>query len=117
MQLERKAERKWSAIEVKVKKPLSLFVVFLIWSAACATMKSEGSATLHMECNVPDAMVLLDDGLLGRASELTKADKFIRPGFYRVEVRHPNYYSYFTEITVADGGVASVKAELHPLVE
>lgn len=98
-------------------KVLSLFVVFLVWAASCATMKSEGTATLRMECNVPDAMVLLDDGLLGRAAELTKSGKFIRPGFYRVEVRHPGYYSYFTEINVADGGVASVKAELHPLVD
>jgi len=40
-----------------------------------------GSATLRVECNVPDAAVLLDDVLLGRASELRKNDKFIRPAF------------------------------------
>ena len=66
---------------------------------------------------MPDAAVLLDDALAGRVSELAKNDKVIRAGFYRVEIRHPGYHSYFTEITVAEGGVAAVKAELHPLLD
>jgi PEGA domain. len=94
---------------------ISIVVIFL--SLGCATMKSEGAASLHVECNVPDAAVLLDDALMGRVSDLVKKDKFIRPGFYRVEIRHPGYYSHFTEITVAEGGVAAVKAELHPLLD
>jgi hypothetical protein len=61
--------------------------------------------------------VLLDGVLMGRASQWAKPNRFIRPGFYRVEIRHPNYYSHFEEITVADGGSALVKAELHPLLE
>jgi hypothetical protein len=66
---------------------------------------------------VPEAAVLLDDAMVGRVSELVKENKFIRPGFYRVEIRCPGYYSYFTEFTVADGGVAAVKTELHPLLD
>jgi protein-S-isoprenylcysteine O-methyltransferase Ste14 len=50
-------------------------------------------------------------------SDLAKKDKVIRAGFYRVEIRHPQYHSYFTEITVAEGGVAAVKADLHPLLD
>lgn len=83
----------------------------------CATMRPESAAMLHVECNVPDAAVLLDDVLIGRASDLKKADKAISPGFYRVELRHPGYYSYFTEITVAEDGAAAVKADLHPLLD
>ena len=94
-----------------------LFVIVMLLSLGCATMKSEGAATLHVECNIPDAAVLLDDALAGRVSELAKNDKVIRAGFYRVEIRHPGYHSYFTEITVAEGGVAAVKAELHPLLD
>jgi hypothetical protein len=98
-------------------KALAVVVVVFILSAGCATMKPEGAATLHVECNVPEAAVLLDDAMIGRVSELARENKFIRPGFYRVEIRCPGYYSYFTEITVADGGMAPVKAELHPLLD
>ena len=100
---------------------LSVYSVLSVLAAllflGCATMKSEGAATLHVECNVPDAAVLLDDALVGRVSDLTKNDKVIRAGFYRVELRHPGYHSYFTEITTPEGGVAVVKAELHPLLD
>jgi hypothetical protein len=92
-----------------------LFAVY--WFAGCASLKSEGSAAFRVECNVPDAAVLLDDVPMGRASQWAKPDRFIRPGFYRVEIRHPRYYSHFDEITVADGGSALVSAELHPLLE
>jgi protein-S-isoprenylcysteine O-methyltransferase Ste14 len=98
-------------------KALVVSVIVIVLSIGCATMKPEGAASLHVDCNVPDAAVLLDDGLLGRASDLMKNDKVIRAGFYRVEIRHPGYHSYFTEITVAEGGVAAVKAELHPLLD
>jgi len=86
-------------------------------NVGCATLHSEGSATLRVECNVADAAVLLDDAVFGHVAELAKKDKTLRPGFYRVEIRHPRYHSYFTEITVADGGAAAVKAELHPLLD
>jgi protein-S-isoprenylcysteine O-methyltransferase Ste14 len=98
-------------------KTLAISIVVVLLSFGCATMKSEGAATLHVECNVPDAAVLLDDALAGRVADLEKNDKVIRAGFYRVEIRHPGYHSYFTEITVAEGGVAAVKAELHPLLD
>ena len=98
-------------------KALVISFLVIVLSLGCATIKSEGAASLHVECNVPDAAVLLDDILLGRVAELAKNDKFIRPGFYRVEIRQPGYFSYFTEITVADGGAAAVRAELHPLLE
>lgn len=94
---------------------LVLFVVFLF--VGCASLRSEGSVVFRVECNVPDAVVLLDDVPMGRVSQWVKPDCFIRPGFYRVEIRHPSYYSHFDEITVADGGSATVKAELHPLLQ
>jgi len=92
-------------------------VLAVLLFLGCATMKSEGAASLHVECNVPDAAVLLDDALVGRVADLAKNDKVIRAGFYRVEIRHPGYHSYFTEITTPEGGVAVVKAELHPLLD
>jgi hypothetical protein len=94
---------------------LVLFAVSIL--TGCASLRSEGSVVFRVECNVPDAAVLLDGVPMGRASQWAKPDRFIRPGFYRVEIRHPRYYSHFEEITVADGGSALVRAELHPLLE
>jgi hypothetical protein len=98
-------------------KPNVLVLLLVLLFAGCASLRSEGSVVFRVECNVPDAVVLLDDVPMGRASQWVKPDRFIRPGFYRVEIRHPSYYSHFDEITVADGGSATVKAELHPLLE
>jgi hypothetical protein len=93
-----------------------LVVVCLVAAFGCATLHSEGTALLRVECNVPDAAVLLDDAAWARVAETSKKDKFVRPGFYRLEIRHPGYYSYFGEVTVADGDTAVVKTELHPLL-
>ena len=91
-----------------------LLAVVVTLYLGCATMKPEGTATLRVECNMPDAIVLVDDVLVGRVSDWVKKDKSIRPGFSRVEIRHPGYYSFFTEVTVSEGGLAALKAELHP---
>jgi hypothetical protein len=98
-------------------RALSFFVVVLGFCVGCATMKPEAAGTLKVDCNVPEAAVLLDDELIGRAGELAKTGKSLRPGFYRVEIRQPNYYPYFTEINVPEGGATAVKAELHPLLD
>ncbi|MGD0836085.1 MAG: PEGA domain-containing protein [Polyangia bacterium] len=82
----------------------------------CATLRSGGVAALRVECNVPGAEVILNDVLVGQASELEHG-KAVRPGTYRVEIRHPSYYSYFGEITLGNGGAAVVKAALHPLLD
>jgi hypothetical protein len=96
---------------------LRLASLGLASSVGCATLHSEGSANLQVRCNVADAAVLLDDAVVGRAAELAKHDKAISPGFYRVEIRHPSYYPYYTEINVVEGGSVVVKAELHPLLD
>jgi hypothetical protein len=98
-------------------KLLSVFVLVLGYAMGCATLQSEDFGTLHVECNVPDAAVLVDDQLVGRARDLDKKDKTLRPGFYRIEIQSPGYYSYFAEINVPDGGQAAVKAELHPVLD
>jgi hypothetical protein len=81
--------------------------------SGCVSMQPDLAATLRLECDVPEAAVLLDDVMMGRVSELNKVEQHIRPGFYRVELRHPDYYTYYTEFQVEDDGVAVVKATLH----
>jgi hypothetical protein len=96
--------------------------VFIVVAAlgmlvGCATMKQEAPGLLRIECNVADAAVVIDDAVVGRASEVGKPGKSLAPGFYRVELRHPGYYSHFVEVTVPEEGVATVKAELHPQLD
>lgn len=103
---------------MKLMKSLTVVAMLgLVSIFGCATLHSEGNATVRVQCNVPEAVVLLDDAVAGRAVEFSKQDKAIRPGFYRVEIRHPNYYPYFIEINVPEGGTAAIKAELHPLLD
>ncbi len=97
-------------------KTLCTVGFLLLIAVGCATMQAEGTATLRIECNVPEAAVLLDDAIFARAADVAKQGKAIRPGFYRVEIRHPDYYPYFAEFTVEEGGTAALRAELHPLL-
>jgi hypothetical protein len=98
-------------------KTLAILAVAFSLCFGCATMKPEAAGSLTVDCNVADAAVLLDDEVVGRTADLKKTAKSLRPGFYRVELRHPGYYSYFTEIKVPEGGATAVKAELHPLLD
>jgi hypothetical protein len=98
-------------------KPLLLLAAVVGFCIGCATMKVEEAGVLTIDCNVPEAAVLLDDNVVGRAGELQHNAKSLRPGFYRVELRHPGYYSHFAEINIPEGGATAVKAELHPLLD
>lgn len=100
-----------------MSKTLAVLVVALGLCLGCATMKPEAPGTLTVDCNVPEAAVLLDDQVVGRAIDLKKSGKSLQPGFYRVELQHPGYYSYYTEIRVPEGGATTVKAELHPQLD
>ncbi len=84
---------------------------------ACAHSGTYGAAAFRVESNVPDASVLIDDVLVGRASEWAGEGKHLRPGFHRVEIRYPGYYSYYAEVDLAEGGSAVVKATLRPFLE
>ena len=98
-------------------------VLFLLATMAtggggCATIGS-GAPTvpLRVEVNVADATVWIDDHLVGSAMTLSKPGTRLRVGFHRVEIRHPAYYSYFTEIKPVAGDDVVVRAQLHELVQ
>jgi hypothetical protein len=98
---------------VKVLRSLLALVTLV---SACATF-GRSAGTLQVQCNVPDAMLIIDDVVVGRAGEWAPPGKQIRPGFHRVELRHPSYFSHFAEIQLSDGAGQVIKAELHPLLD
>lgn len=97
-----------------------IFLLAVLAAAAlgCATIGSGGaSVPLRVEVNVVDATVWIDDHLAGSAMALSKPGTRLRVGFHRVEIRHPAYYSFFTEIKPVAGDDVVVRAQLHELVQ
>jgi hypothetical protein len=92
----------------------AVLLVFAAAVAGCATTGLYGAASFRVDSNVPDATVWVDDTLVGTVAQWSKPGRFIRPGFHRVEVRAPGYYSHFAEVDLKEGGGATVKADQHP---
>jgi PEGA domain-containing protein len=91
--------------------------LLLLGLVSCAHTLAGSAITFRVDCNVPDATVWIDDVLVGKASDFKKDDRQIKPGFHRVEVRHPNYYSFFQEVELPGGSKVVVNAKLRELVE
>jgi hypothetical protein len=82
--------------------------------AACAT--STPPAIYRIEAAPPDAQVWIDDKLVGRVSDFAAGKRF-QPGFHRIEIRHPGYYSVYEEVEPRPGQEIRVQAPLHELIE
>ena len=103
-----------------------LLIVIASASALFTAASVPGCATLgapkdvvpfRVDVNVPEATIWVDDQLVGSAVVLAKDGTFLRAGFHRVEVRHPDYYSYFTEVTPKKGEPVLIHAQLHLLLQ
>jgi hypothetical protein len=91
--------------------------LLLLALVSCAHTGSNSAIAFRVDCNVPDATVWIDDVLVGKAADFKKDGRQIKPGFHRVEVRHPNYYSFFQEVELPTGSKVVVNARLRELVE
>jgi hypothetical protein len=96
-------------------KPSRLFTVLLLCTgllAGCA-LTGPRPATLRVRCNLPDATLWIDDSYAGRAAEWAGGQP-LGPGFRRIEIRQPGYFSYYRELAPEEGQTVSVDAELRP---
>jgi hypothetical protein len=91
-------------------------LILTLFASSCGHTLSSAGAGFRVESNVPDATVWIDDSMAGTATDWQRDGKRIRPGFHRIEIRHPNYYSVFQEIDAASGGQSLVRAHLQPLL-
>jgi hypothetical protein len=99
---------------MQAARTLSLCLVCLL---GCATL-SPPAARFLVECKHPDAMVFIDEVLVGRVADWSKpGNKMIRAGFHRVEIRQLDHHSHFSEIDAHPGAAVVVKAELYPHLE
>ena len=91
--------------------------LFVLSAASCAHTLDANAIAFKVDCNVPDATVWVDDVLVGKVADWKSDGKHIRAGFHRIEVRHPNYYSFFQEVELPGGSHVVVNARLRELIE
>ncbi len=85
--------------------------------AGCAHSLEPGAVAITVDCNVADATVYVDDLMVGHAAELKKEPHAVRPGFHRIEVRAPGYYSFFQEVDLPPNSKAVVNARLREVLD
>jgi PEGA domain-containing protein len=96
---------------------LILTLALAVGSSACAHFSAPTGVVLAVDSNVPESTIWVDDVLVGTVGAWTREGRHIRAGFHRIEIRASGYYSVFKEIEQPDGGHATVKATLRPVVE
>ena len=96
---------------------LIMVALFAVAASSCAHTLAENAIAVRVDCNVPDATLWIDDVLVGKVSDFKGDGRFIKAGFHRIEVRHPNYYSFFQEVELAGGSHVTVNAKLRELIE
>ena len=92
-------------------------VLFGLSAVSCAHGLGGEAISFRVECNVPDATLWVDDVLVGKVTDWKGDGKQIRAGFHRIEVRHPNYYSFFQEVELPPGSRTVVNAKLRELLD
>ena len=92
-------------------------LLFALASESCAHGLGADAIAFRVDCNVPDATVWVDDVLVGSVSDWKSDGRHIRAGFHRIEIRHPNYYSFFQEVELPGGSHVVVNAKLRELIE
>lgn len=104
-------------------KQLVLIVLLVLAGGAtgvggCATSGvPAGMIAVHVESNIPDATVWIDDKLAGKVSDWPGSGVRLRAGFHRIEVRHPGHYSFFQEVETKSGDEVRVHAQLREVLE
>src|SRR5882672_12918088 len=95
----------------------TLLASLVLLVASCAHLSTPAGVSLQVESDVPESTIWVDDVLVGTVAAWAREGRHIRAGFHRVEIRAPGYYSVYQEVDQPDGGRATVKATLHPLLE
>jgi hypothetical protein len=100
-----------------VRRLLFAASLLALSALSCAHGLGDNAIAFRVNCNVPDATVWVDDVLVGKVSDWKGDGKQIRAGFHRIEIRHPNYYSFFQEVELPGGSHVVVDAKLRELIE
>ncbi len=80
-------------------------------------MRFSGNAVLRIDCNVPAASVFINDTFVGIARQWAVDGRLVRPGFMRIELRHPERFTHYQDVTLTKGDAVRLQVTLHPLLD
>lgn len=85
-----------------------LIALFLIATAGCPSRPRRENApaltaTLVVRADVPDAVVWVDDRVVGEVASLRGRRLRLRAGAHRVEIRHDRHHTRYVEVTLRPG--------------
>ncbi|HEY0705170.1 MAG TPA: hypothetical protein VGG33_00130 [Polyangia bacterium] len=98
------------------RRTLLGLLVVSAWGCASTPPPPPPRATITIVCSVSDASVWVDDRYAGPASAWAKGNTVLA-GFRRIEVRHPDHFSFFAEVTPKAGETLALSPVLRPLLD
>ena len=94
-----------------------LCLLLIAFLPACASLRFSGNAVLRIDCNVPSASVFINDTFAGIAREWAVDGRMVRPGFVRIELRHPERFTHYQDVTLTKGDAVRLQVTMRPLLE
>ncbi len=94
-----------------------LLLAAVLAVAGCAGRAAPPRGRLAIVCPVPGALVVIDDTPLGGVAGWAPPGRWVRAGFHRVEVRHPEHHPHYAEVSLKAGEVQTVTAILRPILD
>lgn len=95
---------------------VALALVLAPLAAGCPGRGGTGAAraqaaVLLVECDIPDALVVIDDVPAGQVRDARGGIR-LRAGAHRLELRHDRYHTRYVELDLARGERRTVKVAL-----
>ena len=93
-------------------RSILLSALALGW-VACSHVQPVAKGAIVVNCKVDSAEVWLNERFLSEVRNM-RAGVRVRPGTYRLEVRHQNYYPAYRLVTVTAGQRAVIAVDPAP---
>lgn len=93
------------------------YIIAALCLAGCASLRFGGNAILRIDCDVPEASVFINDEYVGIARDWAVDGRMVRPGFVRIELRHPDRFTHHQDVELTKGDAVRLKVVLRPLLD
>lgn len=85
--------------------------------AGCASLRFGGQAVLRIDANVLEASVFINDAYVGIVRDWAVDGRLVRPGFLRIEIRHPERFTHYQDVELTKGDAVRLQVTLRPLLD
>jgi hypothetical protein len=76
----------------------------------------DDNAIVVIRCDVEDASFWLDGRYIEEIGRIPRAGVSIKPGLHRLEIRHDDYFSHYSEIELAPRERRTLDVNLAPVL-